>query len=294
MNDNIFDRITALPAPDIKRQSDSMIGFERRFANIYNNLSLILDQEQVKKWEKKYHPKGLPVLDYMKERYPLVIFEGDVGTGKTATAEGIADAMTRKLKKQGFLIKLSTRVRGQGLHGEMSNLIHDAFDRLKKEAGKKRLSFLLIDEADAIGSSRGTQQMHHEEKVGVNTLIQQIDEIRQMEGRAILFLSTNRLHFLDEAIVRRAALVVRFERPDAEERKELFLHDFNGISFSNAQLDELVTLTGPNTDKPGFSFSDMRLRLFPEALARAYPDNPLGFDVLYEALDFIKPSPVII
>jgi len=294
MNDNIFDRITSLPTKDIKKQADSMVGFQKRFANIYNNLSLILDQEQVSKWAKKYHPKGLPLLNYMKERYPLVIFEGDVGTGKTATAEGIADAMTRKLGKQGFLIKLSTRVRGQGLHGEMSNLIHDAFDRLKKEAGKKRLSFLLIDEADAIGSSRGIQQMHHEEKVGVNTLIQQIDEIRQMEGRAILFLSTNRLHFLDEAIVRRAALVVRFERPDAEERKELFLHDLNGVSFSDAQLNELVKLTEPSSDKPGFSFSDMRLRLFPEALARAYPDRAINFDVLREALDFVQPSPEII
>jgi AAA+ superfamily predicted ATPase len=77
----------------------------------------------------------------------------------------------------------------------MGNLVNDAFAELKTQAGKKRIAFLLIDEADAIASTRSTMQMHQEEKAAVNTLIQKIDEIRELNGRAILFMSTNRLHF---------------------------------------------------------------------------------------------------
>lgn len=55
----------------------------------------------------------------------LVIFHGDVGTGKTATAGRIADALSRDLKCEGMLFSLSTRVRGtrvrgSGMVGQMS------------------------------------------------------------------------------------------------------------------------------------------------------------------------------
>lgn len=56
----------------------------------------------------------------------------------------------------------------------MGNLVNDAFDKLRTEAGKKRLAFLFIDEADAIATTRSTMQMHQEEKAAVNTLIQKL------------------------------------------------------------------------------------------------------------------------
>ena len=77
---------------------------------------------------------------------------------KTITAECIANRLTTETQKNGFLLKLSTRVRGKGLHGEMSQLIQNAFENLTTQAGKKRLAFLLIDEADSIASLRSTEQ----------------------------------------------------------------------------------------------------------------------------------------
>ena len=62
----------------------------------------------------------------------------------------------------------------------MGKLVNDAFSELKSQAGKRRFAFLLIDEADAIATTRGTNQMHQEEKAAVNTLIQKIDEIREI------------------------------------------------------------------------------------------------------------------
>jgi len=291
---SIFDNTLELPNNGIKERSENLIGFEAKFQRIYGNLKLLLDQAGLIVWSKKHHKIELPVISQLTERYPLIILAGDVGTGKTVAAEAIADRMTRELKKEGFFLKLSTRVRGEGLHGQMGNLVNDAFSELKRLAGKNRLAFLLIDEADAIATSRSTVQMHQEEKAAVNTIIQKIDEIRDLKGRAIVFMSTNRLHFIDEAIVRRAAVILEFERPNEQERKDLFKKSLEGIEFSDGQLQEFADLTSPEqNDKLGHSFSDIRLKILPEAIAKSFPDSPLTFEILCETIKNIKPSPQI-
>lgn len=137
--------------------------------------------------------------------------------------------------------------------------------------------------------------MHQEEKAAVNTLIQKIDEIRQLKGRAIVFMSTNRLHFLDEAIVRRAAVILEFDRPNDEEREELFSKSLEGIELTKKNLKTLAELTGPDKNEGlGFSFSDIRLKVIPEAIAICFPDSPLTFEAVEAAIKNIKPSPKII
>jgi SpoVK/Ycf46/Vps4 family AAA+-type ATPase len=290
----IFDNTIELPNSAIRERTENLIGFEAKFQRIYGNLKLLLDQEGLIAWSKKHHKKELPVISQLTERYPLIILAGDAGTGKTVSAEAIADRMVRELKKEGFFLKLSTRVRGEGLHGQMGNLVNDAFAEVKKQAGKNRLAFLLIDEADAIATTRSTTQMHQEEKAAVNTLIQKIDEIRELKGRAIIFMSTNRLHFIDEAIVRRAAVILEFERPIEQERKDLFEKSLEGIEFSKKQLQELADLTSPERNNDiGHSFSDIRLKILPEAIATSFPDSPLTFEILCDTIKNIKPSPKI-
>jgi SpoVK/Ycf46/Vps4 family AAA+-type ATPase len=138
---SIFDNTIDLPNTGIKERTANLIGFEAKFQRIYGNLKLLLDQEGLKAWSKKYHKLELPVIEQLTERYPLIILAGDAGTGKTVSAEAIADRMVRELKREGFFLKLSTRVRGEGLHGQMGNLVNDAFAELKKQAGKNRLAF---------------------------------------------------------------------------------------------------------------------------------------------------------
>lgn len=293
MSSKIFDNITELPNKEIQQRAASLIGFTKRFERIHFNLRLLLDPEGLKKWSMKHHGSALPILASLTDRYPLVILEGDAGTGKTASAEAIADQIARELKKDGYFIKLSTRVRGEGLHGQMAQLVNDAFERLKTES-KEGIAFLLIDEADAIATTRSTNQMHQEEKAAVNTLIQKIDDLRSLKGRAVVMLSTNRLHFLDEAIVRRAAVIMTFERPSDEERRELLEQDLAGVKLTKKELDELVQLTGPQENNGlGYSFSDLRLRFLPEAIAQAYPSQPLTAALLKSTLQQMQPSPAI-
>ena len=296
MSQSTFDIQQELPSSNLDSISKTLIDFEEKYQTLKNHLMLMLMPDAVNKWSKTHYKQVIPLCKIIQHRYPLFLFSGDVGTGKTITAECIADRLTRDMQKEGFFLKLSTRVRGKGLHGEMSQLIQRAFEELKVQAGKKRLAFLLIDEADAVASLRATEQMHQEEKAAVNTLIQKIDEIRQIGGRAVIFLCTNRVGVIDQAIVRRTALHIEFCRPNKDQCLKLLKHDLQGLELQADNLKELASMTsqGGHYGDNGYTFSDFRLRFFPEALARSFPDKTLTFDILKETVLNVKPSPRII
>ena len=111
-----------------------------------------------------------------------------------------------------MLFKMSTRVRGSGKVGQMSTLIDHAFEVVAREAGKTKYSFLIVDEADSLTTTRDNSQSHHEDKVAVNTIIQKVDDVRKFGGRILVFLCTNRVSALDPAVLRRAARTETFRR----------------------------------------------------------------------------------
>jgi len=184
--------------------------------------------------------------------------------------------------------------RGAGNVGEMSSLINQAFDVIGKEAGKSKLSFLIIDEADSLAANRTNAQSHHEDKVAVNTLIQKIDEVRRFNGRVLVIFCTNHFNAIDPAILRRAAYIEEFRRPNDAEREEIFVMDCEGLGLEKGLIKDLVQLTGPKgPHKLAFTFSDIRTRLLPEALALAYPQRKISGEDLIAVIAKIKPSPEI-
>jgi SpoVK/Ycf46/Vps4 family AAA+-type ATPase len=175
----------------------------------------------------------------------------------------------------------------------MGTLINQAFSEVIHSAGKNRRGILIIDEGDSLAASRTQEHSHHEDKVAVNTLIQCIDDLRKYQGRIVVFLCTNRLSVLDAALLRRAAVVEEFTRPNEQERLALFSMDLQGLDFTSQQLNTLVKATAPREGRPGWTFSDIRTRLYPAAIAKAYPDNPLTFDILLQTSLSLIPSPVM-
>jgi AAA+ superfamily predicted ATPase len=289
----LFELELELPNDKIEASSKRLVGFENRYQRLYRDLRLLADPEELRAWSKKYHHKELAVCAAVADRYPLVIFAGDVGTGKTVTAEGACDRLAREARKEAMLFKLSTRVRGSGKVGQMSTLLNQAFDVVAKQAGKTRQAFLIIDEADSLAATRETVQSHHEDKVAVNTIIQKVDDLRRHSGRILVFLCTNRAAALDPAIVRRAARIEQFDRPTDQEREELFRMDLDGLSIKDQTIQELVRLTGARDGQPGFTFSDLRSKLLPDALCRAFPNRSLTGDDLIHAAKEVRPSPVV-
>jgi AAA+ superfamily predicted ATPase len=289
----LFELELELPNASIAASAKRLVGFEGRYQRLHRSLRLLADPAELRAWSRKFHQKELSVCDAVSNRYPLVIFAGDVGTGKTVTAEGACDRLARDAHKEAMLFKLSTRVRGSGKVGQMSTLLNQAFDAVAKQAGKARQAFLIIDEGDSLASTRNATQSHHEDKVAVNTIIQKVDDLRRYSGRILVFLCTNRAGTLDPAVVRRAALTEQFDRPTDQEREELFRMDLDGLNIKDQNIHELVRLTGPRDGRPGLTFSDLRSKLLPDALCRAFPSRALAEDDLLAAAKEVRPSPVV-
>ena len=291
---SIFDGKLPLPDSSLAAREKTLLGFDGRYRKIHDQLRLLLNLGELGAWSQTKHKKKLLLCDLVAEQYPLVIFHGDVGTGKTATAECIANRLAKESRTEdALLFKLSNRVRGSGKVGEMGTLLTQAFHEVVQAADKARRAFLIIDEGDSLAASRNQEHSHHEDKVAVNTLIQGVDDLRRFGGRIVVFLCTNRLSVLDPALQRRAAIVEEFTRPDDSERQALLTMDLEGVGLTEREIKELVTATGPRSKQPGWTFSDIRTRLYPAALAQAFPDRALTHKDLIDVANALRPSPVM-
>ena len=289
---SVFDDEIVLPDERLAAKAATLIGFDDRYAQVRDRLRVLVNASDLEAWSRKYHADRLAMCRLIADQCPLMIYHGDVGTGKTVTAECVANRLVSEAKAgDSVLFKLSNRVRGSGRVGEMSTLLASAFEQIVTSAGKKRLSVLIIDEGDSLAASRDQDQSHHEDKVAVNTLIQRIDSLRAFHGRVMVFLCTNRFSALDTALLRRAVAIEEFRRPSDEERRKLFCADLSALSLTTSQLDMLVAATSSGDIRPPWTYSDIRMRLYPAALARAFPDRALAFDDLYEVAQTLTPTP---
>ncbi|WP_338796175.1 ATP-binding protein [Stenotrophomonas maltophilia] len=293
---SVFEVKTNLPTTQLDILSKKLLGFEGRYQRIQKRLQLILQSNELERWSQKHHDKKLAVIELLNEQYPLAIFHGDVGTGKTANAEAIANRLARDAKiEDAILYKLSNKVRGTGKVGEMGTLITQAFEDISRSIGPgKGRAFLIIDEGDSLGASRSQHHSHHEDKVGVNTLIQSIDGIRKHGGRIFAILCTNRLAALDAAVIRRASIVEEFTRPTDEERNELFTSDLGDMGLSATEIKKLVEATSASENRPAWTYSDIRTRLYPAAVSMAFPNSALKAEHFYQAAAELEPPPVMV
>ncbi len=296
MSTSVFESETVLPSKELTARAKTLLGFEDIYSRVSNQLRLLINADQIEAWSKKHHGgKRLVMVDLLREQYPFAIFYGDVGTGKSAMAETIGNRIAADSKIEDcMLYKLSNRVRGTGSVGEMGTLISQAFTEIKNSVGKDRRAILIIDEGDSLAATRTQEHSHHEDKVAVNTLIQAIDELRASKGRIFTILCTNRMSVLDPAVLRRASIVEQFQRPSDEQRRELLEMDLGDLGLKPPQVAALVAATRAANDKPSWTYSDIRTRLYPAAVALAFPDNALTFEHLEQALKVVSPSPALV
>jgi len=289
--------------PDVAAQRwyERLVVLDDHKARLLIELEMLLYPERLEQWSKRYHGgQVLRICELYGNRVPLILLEGDVGTGKTALAETIGDALARQIGegRQVHMLKINTQVRGTGQVGEMSDLIVQSFTQV--EAGARALEgdpvLLLLDEADALAVSRETQQMHHEDKAGLNTLLQRLDKLRLSRLSIAALFITNRPEALDPAIRRRAALDLHLARPGDNIRAQILLTSVPELVLEEAVVVELVRLTGPNEPKNKgvpFTASDLTDRLLPAALRRTSSERrALEVRDLIEQAQMMEPTPL--
>ena len=243
-------------------------------------------------------PGGLPALALFTDRAPLFVFAGDVGCGKTALAESFGCDLADSLNLPVFLYRLKLTARGSGLVGEMTTLIGDAFAYLLAQGRKARggsgpnsVFILVVDEADALAQSRAAEQMHHEDRAGVDALLAGVDSLAGEAVPVLVVMCTNRERALDPAVLRRAAAIFHFSRPDEAQRHAVLAAALAGTGIDTEAISKLAALTGPAGDRPGFTYSDLTQRLIPAAILTAFPDKPLTADILLAAAASTEPTP---
>lgn len=297
--DHLFEPVLSYPDDDHRARFELLVGMDESKERLVKEMLIRLDPDRLSSWSKEHHGQVLPVTSTLLDRPPVFILAGDIGTGKTALAESVGDPVARALGIEVFAYRLSLAARGSGLVGEITTLVRDAFATVGGQArisigsnGKARSAFILvIDEADALAQSRDNTQMHHEDRAGVNALIRGIDEFAKNRLPGVVILCTNRLDAIDPAVQRRSAAPLLFNRPNDGQRRSVLESFLKGLNVPTAQLEELVTLTGPRGPIPGYTYSDLTQRLAPAALLASFPDTALTAEAFMHAVATTRPTP---
>lgn len=131
-----------------------------------------------------------------------IILQGKAGTGKTLTAEVYAEVMKCPLYR---------------VHSGQLGIEASTVETVLKEAMKRATRWncaLLIDECDVFLRARG-DSLEHNAIVGVFLRV-----LEYFNG--LLFLTTNRVDEIDEAILSRAIANIKFRNPEEAERERLW------------------------------------------------------------------------
>ena len=217
------------PAAYWQRVYAGLVGLDQIKDGVLTMLLTLFSPDIAREWCRKHHPTA-SVDELLSDRYPVFIFEGEPGLGKTVFARSIGDPLARALDAPVIAYRVGLQVRGEGLVGQLSRNIYQLIEFARGKHQDSGAPILLhVDEADAIAQSRDEQQQHSEERAGLNTLLQQIDGLRDTPGVALL-LTTNRPGALDVALRKRsAAHWITFPLPSFSARRQLLRRTFGHV-----------------------------------------------------------------
>lgn len=295
MEDSMKLRLLETRHPDkaAQKKYDSLVGLDKSKAELLFTLQHILDKRGLATWMKKHHSSGLQYMENILGGDALIMMSGDVGCGKTELAHCIGTPLSKSMGDETvILFETPSDIRGGGHVGEVSRRITAAFEYAKANLRKGEYGILLIDEADDLATSRDQMQAHHEDRSGVNVLIKEIDKVHREQVNLAVIIITNRPNSIDPAVRRRATLQLKFVRPSQPVLRTLIEKVFEGVSFTEGDIEE-ITEACLNKEIP-YSFSDITKRIGKQSLIHAWQsDIALSKEVVLDVISRTEPSPLI-
>jgi hypothetical protein len=159
-----------------------------------------------------------------------ILLQGRPGTGKTLSAEVYSEAVQKPLY----------RVHSGQLGLDAKDMEETLEDVMKRATLLNAI--LLIDEADVYLMQRG-EDLERNAVVGV--------VLRVLEYyKGVLFLTTNRVDAIDDAIISRCIAVIRYENPKVPEREKIWATQFSLAGVANVD-PALITKLAQTWDCSG-------------------------------------------
>lgn len=236
-------------------------------------------------WARRHHGSAaLRGLRTIQECTSLILLAGDPGTGKSALMRQVAPVCARDIGETVMFIQLNERLRGQGIQGRAGSELITVVETVAEVAEEYSLpTIVFLDEADAVASSRGTDDIGSgaQENVAiVDGLIVALDRVSwHNSARVVFVMATNLVDRIDPAVLRRAS-VYRFQRPDKVARRAI-LDDLLGDALTAGDLERIDrALTRP--DLP-LTAADIANQVVAKAIREAaLRDHPLVAERLIE------------
>jgi AAA+ superfamily predicted ATPase len=189
------------------RETDELIlekiTSDYRFENLVCNTTT---REELQYFIKEHHSAEL-LRKYDLPVANKVLLHGPSGCGKTLASYVLAG----ELKKMMVVVNLGAIVSAK--LGETSKNLAKLFRKAAIED-----SIIFLDEFDSLGKVRDYSQDHGEMKRVVNTILQLFDYLPQS---SIVIAATNQVDMIDNALLRRFDVNIKFDLPSPEQIKEL-------------------------------------------------------------------------
>ncbi|GAA4671827.1 AAA family ATPase [Gordonia humi] len=192
----------------------------------------------------------------------VVLAKGRPGVGKTLTAEVYAEVTGRPL--------YSIHTGSLGITAELVRKnLEVIFDR-----AKRWYAVLLLDEADVFVAERGFDMEQ-------NAIVAEfLRTLEYFDG--LLFLTTNRVDGVDEAILARCAAVLEYRAPGPDDARRVWqiLAEGNDVVLDDRLLDDLVA------GYPDITPRDIKMLLRLALRMAAHRGVPLSADVFARSGSF--------
>jgi len=189
------------------RETDELIlekiTSDYRFENLVCNKTT---REELQYFIKEHHSAEL-LRKYDLPVSNKVLLHGPSGCGKTLASYVIAG----ELNKMMVIVNLGAIVSAK--LGETSKNLAKLFRKATIED-----SIIFLDEFDSLGKVRDYSQDHGEMKRVVNTILQLFDYLPQS---SIVIAATNQVDMIDNALLRRFDVNIKFDLPSPGQIKEL-------------------------------------------------------------------------